>query len=134
MNDEASSGISFGSNTHTHPDVDELSDKQLWFELVCSKQCLEKRLGANVQLLAYPHGYSNHDIPQTAEKAGYEAACGINRGRISRFDLCRKQYYTNDTRLSFVYRLTMWSYYFRYLREETSVGQFIRTMKHKIIR
>jgi peptidoglycan/xylan/chitin deacetylase (PgdA/CDA1 family) len=127
-------GISFGSHTCTHPDLPRLSEKQVWHELVSSKECIEDRLGERTRLLAYPHGHSNLVIQQIAEAVGYEAACGISRGRSSRFNLWRTKCRTNDTLFRFAFRLTKWPYYVRHFREETAVGQFIRTTKHKICR
>jgi len=127
-------GISFGSHTCTHPHLLELSEEQVRHELVSSKECLEDRLGEKVQLLAYPHGHSNLEIQHLAEDAGYEAACGIRGGRSSRFNLWRTQCHTEDTLLSFLFQLTRWPYYAKHFREETALGQFIRTVKHKISR
>jgi peptidoglycan/xylan/chitin deacetylase (PgdA/CDA1 family) len=127
-------GISFGSHTCSHPDLAKLSETQVWHELVSSKECLEDRLGARVQLLAYPHGHSNREIQHKAEAAGYEAACGMSRGRRSRFNLWRTLCHTKDTLNRFAFQLTKWPYYARWLREETVVGQFIRTVKHEINR
>jgi peptidoglycan/xylan/chitin deacetylase (PgdA/CDA1 family) len=127
-------GISFGSHTCTHPDLPRLSEKQIWHELVSSKECIEDRLGERVQLLAYPHGHSNPEIQQLAEAARYEAACGISRGRSGRFNLWRTKCRTEDKLLSFAFHLTKWPYYARRLREETAAGQFIRAIKHKISR
>ena len=125
-------GISFGSHTCTHPDLPQLSKEQIWSELVTSKESIEDRLGEKVQLLAYPHGHTSLEIQQMAEAAGYEAACGISRGKSSRFNLWRTQCRTNDTLLSFAFQLTKWPYFLRHFREETAAGQFIRKVKHKI--
>ena len=125
-------GVSFGSHTCTHPDLPQLSDKQVWDELVSSKECIEDRLGERVELLAYPHGHSNPGIQQIAQAVRYEGACGVSRGRSSRFNLWRTKCRTNDTLLRFALQLTKLPYYVRHLREETAVGQFIRTAKHKI--
>jgi len=127
-------GISFGSHTCTHPDLPLLSETQVWHELVSSKECLENKLAARSQFLAYPHGHSNREVQHKAEAAGYEAACGISRGRSSRFNLWRTLCHTEDTLPRFVFQLTKWPYYARYFREETAVGQFIRTVKHGINR
>jgi peptidoglycan/xylan/chitin deacetylase (PgdA/CDA1 family) len=127
-------GISFGSHTCTHPDLPQLSETQVWHEFVSSKKCLEDRLGVRAQLLAYPHGHSNRKIQYQAEAAGYEAACGISKGRNSRFNLWRTMCHTEDTLSRFVFQLTKWPYYARHFREETAVGHFIRTVKRGISR
>jgi peptidoglycan/xylan/chitin deacetylase (PgdA/CDA1 family) len=125
-------GISFGSHTCTHFPLTRLSKMKVWHELVSSKECLEKRLGKKAQLLAYPYGDSNLEIQDMAKKAGYEAACGINRGRCNRFNLWRTQCHTNDSLLSFMVQLTQWPYYAKWFREESSIGQFLRKFKHQI--
>lgn len=101
-------------------------------ELVSSKNCLEEKLGEQIQVFAYPHGHSHFRIQKMVEAAGYEAAFGMSRGRYHRFNLWRTQCQTGDTLLNFIFQLTKWPYYRRHFREETKVGQIIRSIKHRI--
>jgi len=125
-------GVSFGSHTCTHPDLPRISEGQVWHELVSSKERIEDQLGEQVRFFAYPHGHSNSKIQRLAKAAGYKLACGMSRGRSSRFNLWRTLRHTGESQARFMFDLTKWPYYARLFREQTVVGQFIRAAKHKI--
>jgi peptidoglycan/xylan/chitin deacetylase (PgdA/CDA1 family) len=118
-------GISFGSHTCTHPHLTQLSKTEVQHEFVSSKQVIEDRLGERIQLLAYPYTESNREIQQIASEAGYEAACGGDRGKTGRFNLLRTQCRSNDTHLGFMAKLMKWPRYANWLREETALGRFV---------
>ena len=127
-------GITFGSHTCKHPRLSQLSKAEVWHEISYSKKYLEDRLGEKIQLLAYPHGDSNPEIQEMVKEAGYEAACGVSRGRHHLFNLWRTECRTDDSLLSFRLKLTKFRYFKRWLREETIIGKNIRKFKHAIIR
>jgi peptidoglycan/xylan/chitin deacetylase (PgdA/CDA1 family) len=127
-------GIEFGSHTCSHPRLSQLSSAEVRRELFSSKECLEDKLGTQIQVLAYPYGDSNLEVQQIASEAGYEAAYGIRGGKRGRLNIWRNQCRTNDTLLDFQIKLTKWPHYANLAREETSIGQFVRKVKHSIIR
>jgi peptidoglycan/xylan/chitin deacetylase (PgdA/CDA1 family) len=124
-------GVSFGSHTCTHPQLTRLPSEHVWHELCASKECLEARLGQEVKLLAYPYGESSGEIQRMAMQAGYRIACGVDTGRSGRFNLWRCTCHGNDSLLTFALRLTPWYHFRTWLREETSVGQFLRQVKRR---
>jgi peptidoglycan/xylan/chitin deacetylase (PgdA/CDA1 family) len=54
-------GIKFGSHTVTHPDLRSLGPEQIDYELGCSKEVIEQRLGAPVESFAYPFAFPEED-------------------------------------------------------------------------
>jgi len=124
-------GITFGSHTRTHRRLCPLSDGEIRSEFVISKASLEDGLGVGIHLLAYPYGDSNFEIQKMATEAGYEAACGMAKGRSHRFNLWRTQCRSNDALLGFVARLSKWSRYTRWIKEETTIGRYLRMAKRK---
>ena len=123
-------GITFGSHTCSHPRLSHLSNTQVRQELISSKKYLEDRLGSRIQLVAYPLGDSNLEVQQLAKTAGYEAAFGLRKGKSGRFNIWRRTCHTNDTLATFRLKLTRWPYYANSFREQTSIGKFIRKLKH----
>lgn len=73
----ASAGVEIGAHSHSHPELDQLGEDMLRFELKHSKGLLEDRLGRPVPGLAYPFGYSNAAVRRMAREAGYRYACAV---------------------------------------------------------
>jgi peptidoglycan/xylan/chitin deacetylase (PgdA/CDA1 family) len=65
-------GIEIGAHTCTHPQLDQLPEKELHEELYVSKSLLEDNLGLKVPGLAYPYGYSSAKVRRVAREIGYE--------------------------------------------------------------
>lgn len=94
----AAAGIEFGSHTVTHPNLTQLSDQDLLWELSESKRMLEQRIGREVGTLAYPIGTrSTYDarVIQAVQRAGLRLAVsyvpGVNwLNRPRRFELRRQ--------------------------------------------
>jgi len=66
-----SAGMEVGAHSCEHPKLDQLPAGRLRDELYGSKARLEDELGIPVPGLAYPYGYSNAAVRQTARAAGY---------------------------------------------------------------
>lgn len=94
----AAAGVDFGSHTVTHPNLTQLSDKDLSWELAESKRILERHLGREAVMLAYPIGTrSAYDarVIQAAEREGFRLAVsyvpGVNwLAHLTRFELRRQ--------------------------------------------
>ncbi|MGC8494219.1 MAG: polysaccharide deacetylase family protein [Syntrophobacteraceae bacterium] len=56
-------GITFGSHTVNHPTLSVLSEKDLEFELIHSKERIESELGKSIDSFCYPFGFPEHDRP-----------------------------------------------------------------------
>ncbi|MGH8322353.1 MAG: polysaccharide deacetylase family protein [Steroidobacteraceae bacterium] len=93
----AAAGIDFGSHTVTHPNLTQLADPDLEWELCESKRVLEDRLGRRVDTLAYPIGTpSAYDtrVVAAAKHAGFRLALSYVSGtnwlkKLDRFELRR---------------------------------------------
>jgi len=71
-------GIAFGSHTHTHPILTEISLEDAEREIVRSKSILENRLEEHITLFAYPLGHKktfNPSIIELFKKHKFELAC-----------------------------------------------------------
>ncbi len=72
-----SAGVEFGSHTITHPQLRDVSPKQLREELTGSKGQIEQKLGHRVDTFSYPYAFPETDRPFLAryrnllEEAGY---------------------------------------------------------------
>jgi peptidoglycan/xylan/chitin deacetylase (PgdA/CDA1 family) len=76
--DEVSTAIEIGAHSHTHAQLDQLSNAALQRELSLSKALLEDRLGKEVPALAYPYGYSSARVRAAVLAAGYQHAAAVS--------------------------------------------------------
>jgi peptidoglycan/xylan/chitin deacetylase (PgdA/CDA1 family) len=89
-------GVTIGSHTVEHPIMSSLEGERREWEVVQSKQEIERQLGAPCTLFSYPNGTAD-DFDErdktNLQKAGYIAAvtqiAGTNDGRTDRFALKR---------------------------------------------
>jgi len=70
-------GVEIGAHSHLHPQLDTLDAAALGRELSVPKQILEQALGHQVDLYAYPHGYSSPAVRARTAHARYRAAFGV---------------------------------------------------------
>ena len=97
VRDMARSGIEIGSHTVSHPNLTQLSDTALDFELRESRRIIEERLERDVTTLAYPIGTASafdERVVRHARQAGYRLAVtyrfGANWiGSLQRYELRR---------------------------------------------
>ena len=73
----AEAGVEIGAHTITHPQLDQLPEKELREELSDSKRLIEDHLGMAVPGLSYPYGYSNEKVRQMARELGYAYAYAV---------------------------------------------------------
>lgn len=73
----SSAGVEIGAHSHSHPQLDQISEPKLRVELASSRQLLEDRLGHPVRSLAYPFGYSNKRVRSVAREVGYLQAAVV---------------------------------------------------------
>jgi peptidoglycan/xylan/chitin deacetylase (PgdA/CDA1 family) len=94
-------GMTIAAHTHTHPILSRLNMEEQIRELEISKSCLERELGAPVDVMAYPVGGPQDFNRQTTDAlaaCGYRAAfsChgGLNTaGKTSLWDIKRISVY-----------------------------------------
>lgn len=79
----STTGIEIGAHSHSHPELDQLTETELRRELGFARQLLQDCIGRPVQSLAYPFGYSNPLVRQTARAAGYRCAAAVGNLRAT---------------------------------------------------
>ena len=67
----SSAGVEIAAHSHSHPQLDQISEPRLRVELASSRRLLEDRLGHPVCSLAYPYGYSSKRVRAVAREIGY---------------------------------------------------------------
>lgn len=67
-------GITFESHTLTHPNLTRITPEAARREITESKEKLEKRLGTEVNFIAYPYGKRNPVVDEAVRMAGYRGA------------------------------------------------------------
>lgn len=107
---EASGLINIESHTVTHSSLTDLSEEQLQREIKISKADIERRLGKQVDFLAYPTGTYNLHIAAIVKEAGYKGAFTVRYGNVDQdsnlYALERVPIFrTEDTYRSFLERL-----------------------------
>ena len=83
-------GITFGSHTHTHPKLHDLSSDAIEEELTASKKLIADEIGASVESFAYPFAFPETDdnfkarLAELLEGAGYTDGVCTTIGRADR--------------------------------------------------
>ena len=75
-----SSGVTIGSQTHTHPHMHRLSDEEVRTEISTSNGRFIEELGLRPELFAYPYGEYSQFVIDAVKNAGFRAAFGQNSG------------------------------------------------------
>jgi peptidoglycan/xylan/chitin deacetylase (PgdA/CDA1 family) len=73
----SSAGVEIAAHSHSHPQLDQISEPRLRVELADSRRLLEDRLGQPVYSLAYPFGYSNKRVRAVVHEVGYRQAAAV---------------------------------------------------------
>lgn len=66
-----SHGFSIQSHTVTHPALEELEDKDIFYELSESKKMIESEIGKDVKYLSLPFGSYKRNVTRIAREVGY---------------------------------------------------------------
>jgi peptidoglycan/xylan/chitin deacetylase (PgdA/CDA1 family) len=80
-------GITFGSHTVTHPDLRSLGPDQIEYEVGCSKETIEHKIGAAVESFSYPFAFPEEDkdftkfLVDILENQGFENGVSTIIGR-----------------------------------------------------
>ncbi|MEU9211536.1 polysaccharide deacetylase family protein [Streptomyces sp. NPDC048415] len=73
-----------GGHSHTHPQLDQIPDDALWFELLRCKEIIAEELGARPVSFAYPYGYSSRRVRRTVREAGFAQSLAVGNGLARR--------------------------------------------------
>ncbi|MCN9243927.1 polysaccharide deacetylase family protein [Streptomyces sp. RY43-2] len=80
----AASGVEIGGHSHTHPQLDQLTDDALADELRHCTEIITDELGTRPVSFAYPYGYSNRRVRQSVRQAGYHQSLAVGNALAHR--------------------------------------------------
>ncbi len=80
----AAAGVEIGGHSHSHPQLDQVSDPALRFELIHCREIITDQLGAAPSSFAYPYGYSTRRVRQAVRETGYAQALAVGNGLARR--------------------------------------------------
>ncbi|WP_175439388.1 polysaccharide deacetylase family protein [Streptomyces vilmorinianum] len=80
----SAAGTEIGGHTHTHPQLDQVDDRRLWYETLRCKEILREELGRAPVSFAYPYGYSSRRVRRTVRAAGYAQALAVGNATARR--------------------------------------------------
>jgi peptidoglycan/xylan/chitin deacetylase (PgdA/CDA1 family) len=106
----AEAGWSFGSHSHTHRDLTELSEEECGRDLRESRERLESMLGRQVRWLAYPKGRHAEHVRRAARAAGFTHALSLpeERERVEPMAVPRVGIYRGDGVVALRAKLSRW--------------------------
>jgi peptidoglycan/xylan/chitin deacetylase (PgdA/CDA1 family) len=76
-------GVEIGGHSHGHPQLDQIGDERLWFEVLRCKEILTEELGAPPVSFAYPFGYSSRRVRDAVRRA-YAVSLAVGNGLATR--------------------------------------------------
>ncbi|TPQ18940.1 polysaccharide deacetylase family protein [Streptomyces sporangiiformans] len=80
----AGEGVEIGGHSHTHPQLDQLTDDALRFELTRCREIVADELGTAPVSFAYPYGYSSRRVREAVREAGYAQALAVGNALARR--------------------------------------------------
>ncbi|MEU6984447.1 polysaccharide deacetylase family protein [Streptomyces sp. NPDC046324] len=80
----AAAGTEIGGHTHTHPQLDQVDERRLWYETLRCKELVREELGRAPMSFAYPYGYSDRRVRRTVRAAGYAQALAVGNAAARR--------------------------------------------------
>ncbi|SBT88090.1 Peptidoglycan/xylan/chitin deacetylase, PgdA/CDA1 family [Streptomyces sp. DI166] len=73
----AAEGAEIGGHSHTHPQLDQLPDDRLRYELEHCRELVAEQLGIRPVSFAYPYGYSDRRVRRAVRSAGFAQALAV---------------------------------------------------------
>jgi peptidoglycan/xylan/chitin deacetylase (PgdA/CDA1 family) len=73
----AGADVEIGGHSHTHPQLDQLTDETLWSEVLRCKEIIADELGSHPASFAYPYGYSSRRVRRTVREAGFAQSLAV---------------------------------------------------------
>ncbi|MFC5718595.1 polysaccharide deacetylase family protein [Streptomyces gamaensis] len=80
----AAAGLEIGGHSHTHPQLDQLTDERLRFEVRRCKDILTAELGRAPFSFAYPYGYSDRRVRHCVRAAGFGVSLAVGNALAAR--------------------------------------------------
>jgi peptidoglycan/xylan/chitin deacetylase (PgdA/CDA1 family) len=72
--------IEIGSHGNSHVDLTQLSESEIFQDLLTSKNQLEEEFSKPITTIAFPFGRTNSTVAKLAKKAGYEFGVNTDQG------------------------------------------------------
>ncbi|MGQ4388253.1 polysaccharide deacetylase family protein [Streptomyces sp. SAS_270] len=76
--------VEIGGHSHTHPQLDQLDDDALRFELLRCREIIADELGTRPASFAYPYGYSSRRVRRTVRETGFTQSLAVGNGLARR--------------------------------------------------
>lgn len=83
---QASGLIDFYPHSDSHPKLTEISHEVVAGEITVSRSILEKELGRQADIFAYPYGKYNELVIEELKRQNFRGAATINTGRVQNYD------------------------------------------------
>ncbi|WP_425841878.1 polysaccharide deacetylase family protein [Streptomyces fractus] len=80
----AGQGVEIGGHSHTHPQLDQLADADLEFELLRCREIVTGELGRAPVSFAYPYGHSDRRVRQAVRAAGFAQSLAVGNALARR--------------------------------------------------
>ncbi|MBT2490326.1 polysaccharide deacetylase family protein [Streptomyces sp. ISL-96] len=80
----AAAGTEIGGHSHTHPQMDQLPDDELWFETLRCREIITEELGVRPVSFAYPYGYSSRRVRRTVRETGFAQSLAVGNALAAR--------------------------------------------------
>lgn len=80
----AGADVEIGGHSHTHPQLDQLTDEALWFELLRCREIVADELGVRPASFAYPYGYSSGRVRRIVREAGFAQSLAVGNSLARR--------------------------------------------------
>ncbi|WP_328497307.1 polysaccharide deacetylase family protein [Streptomyces sp. NBC_00414] len=80
----AATGVEIGGHSHTHPQLDQLSDDALRFEVRRCREIVSDELGVRPDSFAYPYGYSSRRVRRAVREAGFAQSLAVGNALARR--------------------------------------------------
>jgi peptidoglycan/xylan/chitin deacetylase (PgdA/CDA1 family) len=80
----AAADVEIGGHSHTHPQLDQLDDDSLRYELDHCREIVADELGIAPASFAYPYGYSSRRVREAVRHSGYAQALAVGNALARR--------------------------------------------------
>jgi peptidoglycan/xylan/chitin deacetylase (PgdA/CDA1 family) len=80
----AAGQVEIGGHSHTHPQLDQLTDDALRSEVLRCKEIIADELGTRPASFAYPYGYSSRRVRHVVRETGFAQSLAVGNGLARR--------------------------------------------------
>ncbi|WP_329548566.1 polysaccharide deacetylase family protein [Streptomyces sp. NBC_01356] len=80
----AAEQVEIGGHSHTHPQMDQLAEDALRFEVLRCREIVAEELGTRPASFAYPYGYSSRRVRDAVRAAGFAQSLAVGNALARR--------------------------------------------------